>query len=169
MSGRPVCVIKVIQNANAESTFTIKAADRLQKLYVKIIVHKPESLVPLAENIEKFLINSPTNYELHFNWDSASVEIRKNEDFRRIMYKIFQSNIGNTIIDNEMIISPEKIRLTAQQLKKHIETYGNSPDFHNQTPKNQKKIHNFIKTVLGMPNITRFEVMNITKTLLELI
>lgn len=177
---KTVCYVKVIQNHKLPESFDMKMIlYPLKKVEVTIITPNQIQLAAIVHEMKKTYGMSKFAFRVQFNWTNVPKEIRKDPHFKAEIYNIFQNTSVNSFVteeqfknvisggvapveinqSNENIVILKKITFDKESLESyvdlvrtHIVDYGNAPDFSARTSvKNQKKIHNYIKSVCSLP------------------
>lgn len=179
---KTVCYVKVIQNHKLPESFNMKIIlYPLKKVEVTIITPNQIQLNVIIHEMKKTYGLSKFAFRVQFNWTNVPKEIRKDPHFKAEIYNIFQNTSISSFVtqeqyknvisggvapveinqSNENIVVLKKVTFDKESLESyvdlvrtHIVDFGNAPDFVASTStKNQKKIHNYIKSVCGLPHM----------------
>lgn len=149
--------IKTIVNPQAAKSFALRFEIFPKKdVNLKIMLQSASDLHLILDEI-KAQIPTKYNFDIQFNWKNAPASLKSDEKFQEEIIKIFH---GAPSKNNDDDIKYASI------IRTHVQNYGASPNFKkNLTEKNKVKIYNYIKTVLGIPNLTMEQSDNICKLL----
>lgn len=173
---RTSCLVKVIVNPRAEESFTIKwALYPERRVNVKIITPNVHQLKSIVNEMKKELGQSRYAFHVQFNWKNAPQEIQKDGTFKKEMFKLFQNAPAiNEFITPAAFADKKPIksdRAVIESLVSHVRTYitkfGAHPDLNLRTPKNVKKIHNYVKTVCGKHDMSEDEALAVADAIIS--
>lgn len=145
------CIIKIIVNPAAEKSFSLKfELFPKNQVYLKIMIQHVDDISQILDEIKK-QIPIKYNFNIQWNWKNVPNSIKENKMIQSEIEKIFKYKEVN-LKKEENVYDFNKM---AEILKNHIKKHGAAPDFNkNISEKDKNKIHNYIKTVLGMPNLS---------------
>lgn len=178
-SERRNCNVKIIVNPQTSKAFALRYDLAPKKVCsLKITIPNVADLNSIIEEIKKQL-PIKFNFNINFNWNNVPKEIVNDKKFKEDILRIFQhqsieqlvkptvkqiSNIESTTENilysenNTRSFSNDDIgyERLASMLIMHVKNYGAAPDFRNVfTAKNKEKVHNYIKSALGLPSLTQ--------------
>lgn len=178
------CHVKIIVNPTATTSFALRF-EKYPKSQVnlKITIPHVSDLQSMVDDIKKE-IPLKFNFNVQFNWKNVPPSIKDDKKFQEDILKIFSvgpnieylpkpigsisaTNIITSDADNSKLPKADYSKLAAL-VKLHNDQYGATPDFKNNvSDKGKLKIHNHIKTVLGMPKLTMEQTLHIADIVLK--
>jgi hypothetical protein len=164
------CFVKILVNPHATTSFILRFEILPKKeVYLKIMMQHINDLNNILDELKTQI---PMRYDFNviFNWKNCPNIIKDDKRVEEDIRKIFYIGIGRTSISdyteeiNRVDHNLDFIKL-ANIINIHVDNHGSAPDFKNNIDKNKIKIHNYIKTVLGMPKLTIEQTRIITNIL----
>lgn len=185
-----VCHVKVIQNPRLPESFDMKTTlYPLRKVDVVITTPNHAQLGAIVQEMKRTYGMAKFAYRVQFNWSNASKEIRNDPHFKADIYNIFsnaptvksfvtasqfeqvlsggelpieidQSN-SNVVTIARPNIDKDSLDTYVDLVRTHIVDYGNNPNLKDRSAKNQKKIHNYIRSVCALPHLPLDLALNI--------
>lgn len=149
-------LVKVVVNPHATRSFALRFESSPKKLAnLKIIMQNVADVNSILAEIKE---NVPRkyNFAVQFNWKNVPDIIRMDKMFQAVILQIFQSGVDNGMSDQK---PRHDYKILAGRVKTHISIYGAAPDFAKYSMiKYKLKIQNYIRTVLGIPNLSDFDI-----------
>ena len=179
---RTPCHVKVVVNPAAEESFTVRwsYATHGRQVNVKIIISNVQQLSKMVINMKESLGHERFDYNVNFNWKNAPSAIRQDGHFKTEMHRLFGNQTrSKTFITPEQLkkweaggdkhemidavksVDPEVCSMYAKHVRTHMVDYGAHPNMELRTPKGVKKITGYIKSVCGLPNLSKPEAIAI--------
>lgn len=149
------CLVKIIVNPVLDKTINLTFATSKHSAKLKIILNHSNDLTYMLEEL-RHLFSSKFHFTLFYNWKATPKEIRENKVFQEELQKIFNN-----------YESINELNKLVNIVKKHINLHGSAPNFKIVKDKDRYKIHNYIKTSLGISNLTLDESLRIAKCLID--
>lgn len=163
---KTTCHVRIIQNNRMPESFDLKMTlYPLKKAELTIVTPNKVQLGSIVQEMKKIYGFSKFAFNVQFNWTNVAKEIQQDAYFKAEIYNIFQNapSVSSFVTDEQYDsrnkpqykedVDPDSLEAYISLVKTHIVDYGNHPDFKVRTDKNQKRIHNYLKSVCGMPNM----------------
>ena len=172
---RTACLVKIIVNPRAEESFTVRwSLYPMRKVNVKIITPNVHQLKSIVNEMKKELGPTKYAYKVQFNWKNVPREIQNDGTFKKDMFNLFQNAPAlPEFVTPAFFAAPKKpatdpmmIESFACHIRTYILNFGAHPNLSLRTPKGEKKIHNYVKTVCGKPDITKEEALLIADSII---
>jgi hypothetical protein len=160
MSTARILNVKIVINPHSTNSFALRfEIEPKHSTLLKIIITSESKLPVILKEIRDQCFGK-YKFELNFNWKNVPNSIKDNTKFQEELDQIF----GNEITEIPQTLD---FRLAANSVKKYIVSYGSAPDFADRlTEKSKKKIHNYIKSVIGMPRLIESDALKIADLVL---
>lgn len=179
---KTVCYVKVIQNRKVPESFDMRMTlYPLKRVDVTIVTPNRIQLGAIVQEMKKVYGLSKFAFRVQFNWTNVPKEIKKDAYFKAEIYNIFQNAPAvksfvtveqfETVVkggelpveinhsdDNIVTVShtsfdKDSVGSYVDLVRTHIVDFGSAPDFKNRSPKNVKKIHNYVKNICAIPHM----------------
>lgn len=150
------CIVKIIVNPQLEQNINLTVSVPKKTAKLKIILQNENDINQMINDTKK-IFDGKFNFNLIFNWKATPKSIRENKFIQNELQKIFENS------DN----LNEIVKL-ANIVRKHILMYGSAPNLKLYSNEKCKiKIYNYIKSLLGIPDLTIEDSMKIAKYLID--
>jgi len=174
------CNISVQVAASKAQGLTIRLDDNARNLYVKLIVHRAESMLPYLESVRAELKPPTSQYLVNIIWKtpqfaaSPVIEQLLREMFTAVIaapqpmrqYSLFERPLTKPIAvpmtSRYVDDTPAYIYEYADKIRQHAAEHGAAPNFANiNTSRQRNAVWNYIKSALARPTMSMDEALSV--------